>query len=108
MTKNENILQFDMEEQKILKISSENVLNFDVDLLEVTELRALVKSLTVKQNMLVHQNQEIEKWKSLLMEEKKEHKELNDFQSKEIEKLQTICFQLNKELKFYEEHKEKT
>jgi len=91
-----------MDDKKNLKNSFESFFEPDVDNLDAAELRDLVKSMTAKQNMIINQKQnliqEIEKFKSLLIEEKNEHDESNAIQKKEIEHLQNICRAFAKEL----------
>jgi len=104
MIKTESEIQIfpNADEKKKLKYSYENFIEPDVDNLDAAELRDLVRSMTAKQNMIINQNQdlfqEIEKLKSLLIEEKKEYGESNALQKKEIEHLQNMCRASTKEL----------
>jgi len=89
----------------LMNISSNYISDIDVETLNPIELKALIKLLTSKQNILNKQNhalnQEIENYQSLLFEEKKHHEELNELQSKEIDKLQKLCRELTIELTDY-------
>jgi len=104
MIKTESEIQIfpNADEKKKSKSSYENFIEPDVDNLDAAELRDLVRSMTAKQNMIINQNQdlfqEIEKLKSLLIEEKKEYEESHALQKKEIEHLQNMCKAFAKEL----------
>ena len=91
------------EKKRFIKISSKYIP--DLETVNPVELKALIKSLTSKQNILNLQNQalnqDIENYQSLLFEEKKHHEELNEIQSKEIDKLQKLCRELTIELTDY-------
>ena len=93
------------EKKRFIKISSKYIPDLDVETVNPVELKALIKSLTSKQNILNLQNQalnqDIENYQSLLFEEKKHHEELNELQSKEIDKLQKLCRELTIELTDY-------
>ena len=93
------------EKKRFIKISSKYIPDLDVETVNPVELKALIKSLTSKQNILNLQNQalnqDIENYQSLLFEEKKHHEELNEIQSKEIDKLQKLCRELTIELTDY-------
>jgi len=101
---NKDLPFVDTEEKNMLKTGSSRT-DINVETLDTIELKALIKSLTEKQNLLTNQNLElihqVEKFKFLLFEEKKNHEELNGLQNKEIRLLQNMCIKLTTDLNHY-------
>ena len=91
------------DEKKFLNTEPENIQELDVDFLSKEELKDLVKSMNAKHSIIHKENigllQHIEKCNSLLLEEQKQHEELNEIQKKEIQQLKNFCREIIKELK---------
>ena len=91
------------DEKIFLNTEPENIQELDVDFLSKEELKDLVKSMNAKHSIIHKENigllQHIEKCNSLLLEEQKQHEELNEIQKKEIQQLKNFCREIIKELK---------
>ena len=84
-------------EKIILKNCTENIQELDVESLNTEELKAFVKLMTAKHTIVMKENAGLLQQISLLLEERKQHEELNELQNKEIEQVKNICKEMKKE-----------
>ena len=96
-SENELKLDADTEEKKLFKMSTENIIEPEIETLDVAQLKALVKLMTANRNKMANQNQDLLQKIEKQVDENKKHEELNKLQNKEIKQLQKICKELTQE-----------